>query len=236
MTESQSALLDRLRENNSETIHSVEDEAFGAYGRTVDLPDAEEMTLWAEQILSPDGPVYVPHYAASDNRPWKKALEQTLAGGMPLEIGSCCGANTVMNGMEYHKGHEYILALTPLVLFLGFSGDIRSDWNAGWTWDSSQGRFFFVPRGTAVELYSTTLHLAPCRCGREDFQSLIILPAGTNLELESPPPAGSLLFKRNKWMICHPDAPAAAAGACAGISGENRRISPLDEDILGIQP
>ena len=231
MTNNQSELLSALRQVNSETICSVEEDGFVRYGKVVELPGAAEMRSWADKVIDPAGPVYVPHYPCSDGKSWKKELEDSLAGGMPLEIGSCCGSNTKMNGMEYHKGHEYILALTSLVLFLGFSGDIRKGGEKGWSWDSALGEFFFVPSGTAVELYSTTLHLAPCRCGSEDYRSLIILPDGTNLELESPAPEDDLLFKRNKWMICHPDSPAAKNGACPGITGINRFILPLDKNI-----
>lgn len=231
MRKDQSDLLTRLREANFETIHSAEEDCFARYGILIDLPAVTEMLSWADRTIDPDGPVYVPHYPSCEKEGWKKALEEELAGGMPLEVGSCCGSNTRMNGMEYHKGHEYILALSPLVLFLGFSGDIRRGGASGWSWDSALGRFFFVPGGRAVELYSTTLHLAPCRCGSGDFRSLIILPEGTNLELEKGAAGKGLLFKRNKWMICHPDSPAAASGACPGITGANRFIRPLGSRI-----
>ncbi|MDC7234152.1 MAG: DUF4867 family protein [Spirochaetales bacterium] len=229
MNRDQEELLNALRKRNTEPVSTVEEDHFRLYGRIAEIPGLAGLTDWAEKTIDPEGPVYIAHYPSSEKQSWKRLLEQDLAGGMPLEIGSCCGNNTKMNGMEYHKGHEYIVALTPLVLFLGFSGDIRKGGEAGWEWDSSKGHFFFVPRGTAVELYSTTLHLAPCRTGRENFRSLIILPEGTNTELEDTPAPGSLLFMKNKWMICHPDSPAASRGACPGIRGENRSISPLEE-------
>jgi len=227
----QDDLYSRLCSVNAEVIHPWGAPEFLRYGQSVSLTAFKEMSDWFSSVYNPDGAVYVPHYPSSGSKSWKRDLDYRYFGGMPTQVGSCCGRNTRMNGMEYHKGHEIIAALTPLVLFLGYMPDIRVDFTGKWTWDSSQGDFFFIPAGRCVELYSTTLHLAPCRVGREDFKSLIILPDETNLELEIPPQEGSLLFKKNKWMICHPDSPAAANGAFPGITGSNRYIIPVEDGL-----
>lgn len=217
----------RLCAHNREKIYNCEEESFRKYGQVIRLKQTEDLIRWSETVIEEDGPVYVPHYPSSSGFSWKKELEEELYGGLPLQAGSCCGMNNRMNGMEFHKGHEFILALTPLVLFVGHSRDLITK-EGQWRWDSSWGRFYYVSQGTAVELYSTTMHLAPCRIGPESFKSLILLPEGTNLDLEKPASPDSLLFKKNKWMICHPESPAAGQGACPGIVGENRSIRSLE--------
>jgi len=223
-------LYRRLCSINKDLIRPWGDPDFIHYGQKVSIAHKKEIEEWFSSHYNPDGPVYVPHYDDSRYQTWKTDLENQVFGGMSAQVGSCCGGNTRMNGMEYHKGHEIIIALTPLVLFLGYTQDLHIDFTGKWTWDSSQGEFFFIPAGESVELFSTTLHLAPCRVMREDFKSLIILPAGTNLELDVSPDEGDLLFKKNKWMICHPDSPAAANGAYPGITGSNRSIIPVNSD------
>ncbi|MDY0303211.1 MAG: DUF4867 family protein, partial [Sphaerochaeta sp.] len=69
------------------------------------------------------------------------------------------------------------------------------------------------------------------------FRSLIILPLGTNEELgeadiakkrASSDREAPLLLKRNKWVIAHPERiQLTRQGALAGMTGENRRVTPL---------
>ena len=219
------ALLQALREKNKEKkILTPHDPEFSPLGRLVRLPERETLLRWAEKEVDPEGPVYIAHYESWDGTDTLRRLEQSLYGSFPAQIGSCCGMNTRMNGMEFHKGHEVILALTPLVLILGHQGDVREN-----RWDSSLAEFYFLDAGEAVELYSATMHLAPCRVDARPFRSLIILPRGTNQPLDYPvPEEDPLLFMTNKWLVCHPGSPAAGRGAVAGIAGENWEIRPLE--------
>ena len=47
--------------------------------------------------------------------------------------------------------------------------------------------YFFVPAGTAVELYATTLHYAPCSVDGKEFRCGVVLPRGTNEKLSAAP-------------------------------------------------
>ena len=52
----------------------------------------------------------------------------------------------------------------------------------------------------------------------------VALPKGTNTDLDERVD-GSLLFRRNKWIICHEDNEALKnRGVVAGISGTNFEI------------
>jgi len=91
-----------------------------------------------------------------------------------------------------------------------------------YNWDSNLTKIFFLPAGTVVELYSTTLHLAPSRISKDPFNAVIVLPKGTNTPLETM--AKELLWMKNKWFMAHADSPTAAKGAYVGISGPNHEI------------
>lgn len=88
-------------------------------------------------------------------------MTNELYGEMPLQIGACFGRNLKMNALEYHNCSEVNIAATDLILFLGKRQDIEP----GNRYDTDKAEMFFVPRGTAYEMYATTLHL--CTMQRE---------------------------------------------------------------------
>ena len=72
------------------------------------------------------------------------------------------------------------IAVDDLILILGKQQDIEEDH----TYDTSRMEAFLVPAGTAVEVYATTLHYAPCHVKDEGFRCVIVLPRDTNLDME----------------------------------------------------
>jgi hypothetical protein len=93
---------------------------------------------------------------------------------------------------------------------------------------------FYVPKGTVVEVYETTLHYAPCNAvkngevSKEGFRVIVVLPKDTNTEkpkLSEKNLEDKLLWARNKWLIAHPDSSEAKQGAFVGLSGINIDIS-----------
>lgn len=116
------------------------------------------------------------------------------------------------------------MAVTDFMLVLGHVWEIKDN-----TYRVEDARVFFVPRGTAIEMYQTTLHLSPCRVCDEGFKGVVILPRGTNTPLESKgeavEPEGSLLLQKNKWVIAHPERePLIRQGAHPGLLGENKEL------------
>ena len=82
-----------------------------------------------------------------------------------------------------------------------------------------------MPAGTVIEVYATTLHYAPCNVAASGFKAVVVLPKGTNTEIEriaGHTPEDELLFARNKWLLSHPD--AKIEGSVAGIKGENLSV------------
>ena len=93
------------------------------------------------------------------------------------------------------------------------------------TYDTSLMEAFRIPSGTAVELYATTLHYAPCNASAGGFLVAVVLPKDTNEALEHPHTGGedALLAAKNKWLIGHPEG-GLPEGSYIGLTGENLDI------------
>ena len=95
--------------------------------------------------------------------------------------------------------------------------------------DTAKVKAFKAPAGVLVECYATTLHYAPCSAkAGQGFRVLIGLPLNTNTDYRPGGGANTMdamLWARNKWLIAHPEASEAAAGAYVGLVGENIDIS-----------
>lgn len=205
-------------------IFDVTDERFRPYGRIVAAGDLDELITNLNAVpYPPEKMQYVANTESLANTTAAHRLEQTLYGGVPTETGYCIGHNHLLNCLEFHSSSEINVAATDFVLLLGKRQDIHDDL----TYDTSQLEAFLIPKGTAIEVYATTLHFAPCEApGQDGFRCLVMLPAGTNLDLDftvdTQDPMNRLLFKTNKWLIAHPD--AHKEGAFVGLVGENLRV------------
>lgn len=219
-------MLERLNAVNDVKILSVFDEAFASYGRVVTGVDFTEMIAYMEAHtpIPESGNIYLASVPDLEALPAADTVQKVLYGDMPIQVGYCNGRNTTYNGFEYHKGSEINVAVTDFMLVLGHSWLIREN-----TYRVEDAQPFFVPKGTAIEMYQTTLHLSPCRVCDAGFKGIVILPRGTNTPLEQKPsdPTGEarLLLQRNKWVIAHPQRqPLIRQGAYPGLLGENKEL------------
>ena len=200
-------------------IQKVTDAAFRAYGKVLEGYDFSELLKVMEQQPCPmDDVVYVPSAEALEAVSAAKELAVRAYGGLPIQVGYCNGYNKKLNAVEYHRSSEVDIAQSDLILLLGRQQDIEADH----TYDTAKIEAFYMPAGTAVELYATTLHYAPCSAGEAGFRCVIVLPKDTNLELDFEPRKDGedkLITAKNKWLIAHED--AKIAGAFCGLKGEN---------------
>lgn len=200
-------------------IQSIMDEAYKAYGRVFDGFDVAQLISAMKETDAPaDAVVYYPSIAELEKLPIADDIKNSLFGGLEIQLGYCNGTNNKLNAMEYHRNSEFGVAASDLILLLGKQQDIEEDFS----YDSAKVEAFFVPEGTVYEMYATTLHYAPCSASGKPFRNVVILPAGTNTELEASDrvyPEDKLLTAKNKWLIAH--AEAAIEGAVNGIRGEN---------------
>ena len=94
--------------------------------------------------------------------------------------------------------------------------------------DTAKVKAFRVPAGTAVEVYGTTLHYAPCQTEKTGFRVAVVLPKGTNTEKPAFEPQSeedTWMTARNKWLLAHPDSSEAKSGAHIGLTGKNIDIT-----------
>lgn len=200
-------------------IQSVMDEAYKAYGRVFDGFDATQLVKAMEETQAPaDAVVYYPSIEELEKLPVALDIKNSLFGELEIQVGYCNGTNNKLNAVEYHRSSEIGVAASDLILLLGKQQDIEEDFS----YDSAKIEAFFVPKGTVYEMYATTLHYAPCSVEGKPFRNVVILPVGTNTEVEASfdiQPEDKLLTAKNKWLIAHEE--AGIAGAVNGIKGEN---------------
>ena len=204
------------------TVKKVTDTAFKAYGRVITGYDFSGLLKAMEETPLPEDVIYIPSLPEMEALPEAKELGNGIYGQMPIQIGCCNGHNKKLNAVEYHRDSEVDIAVDDLILILGKQQDIEEDH----TYDTSRMEAFLVPAGTAVEVYATTLHYAPCHVKDEGFRCVIVLPKDTNLDMEPvevKDPEDRLLFARNKWLIGHAQG-GLPEGAFIGLKGENLSV------------
>ncbi len=211
-------------------IYSVNDAEFVKYGRIVNNVDFTELIEALKKTELPEGVAYEPSVASLEATSAMKALTDTTYGEMPIQIGYCNGHNCMLNALEYHRDSEINVAATDAILMLGLKEEVEADF----TYDTSKVKAFFVPAGTAVEVYATTLHYAPCGVDGKGFQVGIVLPKGTNYPLKTKhaavaadgkaPNEDALITAVNKWLIGHAEG-GLDAGSFLGLKGKNLNIN-----------
>lgn len=206
-------------------IKKVTDEAFKKYGRIVDNVDFSALVQKMSETPLPDGVAYEPSVAVLEDASIMEKVSNVVYGEMPVQIGYCNGHNTKLNALEYHRDSEINVAATDAVLMLGSLQDVEADF----TYDTAKVEAFLVPAGTAVEVYSTTLHYAPCDLDNKGFKVSIILPRGTNYPLKTvhqkvegtqAPSEDALITAVNKWLIGHKEG-GLDEGSFLGLKGKN---------------
>lgn len=215
-------MLNKLKNLNKDIaffdVHSPE---FAEYGRVIEGMDVSEICETARQIEMPhEGSVYQASVESFEALYIAKQIEDNVFGTLPAQIGYCYGHSNMLNATEWHACSELNIAVTPLVLILGKRSDIKDG-----RLDSADMKAFYVPEGTVIEVYATTLHFCPCEVSADGFGCVVGLSAGTNIPLDVPT-SDKLLFRKNKWLLAHEDNTALIAkGVVAGIFGENYKIN-----------
>ena len=202
-------------------IANVADPSFAKYGRGIEGRDVAGLMAAMEKTPLPGDVVYEPSEPSLEALPVFSDLRDRLYGELPIQVGYCNGHNKKLNALEYHRSSEIDIAATDLILLLGQQQDIGADF----TYDTAKVEAFFVPAHTAVELYATTLHYAPCQADGSGFRCVIVLPKDTNLPLECGHAGGEdgHLTARNKWLLGHPEG-GLPEGSPMGLIGENLSV------------
>ncbi len=211
--------LKKLNENIA--FYDIFSEEFSDYGRVIDGIAVSAIAEAAKDIPYPDrASAYLPSVEQFEATNAAKQIKEEVFGTLDIQIGYCYGHNDTLNATEWHFSSELNVALTPLVLILGKRSDIKDG-----RIDSGKMKAFYVPFGSVIEVYATTLHFCPCQVSDDGFACVVGLPVATNTPLNAPV-EDKLLFRKNKWLLAHEQNTALIErGAVAGIYGENYKIN-----------
>lgn len=214
-------MLGNLKKLNPEIkLYDVGDKEFISFGRIIKNLDATEIIKEAKKIPMPENSSsYLPSVEAFEKLNIAQTIKNDFFGSMPTQIGYCWGHSNFLNATEWHTSSEINIAITPLVLILGHIWEIEDG-----KIDSSKFKAFYLPAGTIVQVYATSLHFCPCEVDKDGFGCIVGLPQGTNTNLEIKP-SNPMLFRKNKWIIAHTENNVLIEkGVVPGITGTNFEI------------
>lgn len=185
--------------------------------------DASAIIALAEKLPPSEKNVYIASDPELEALSAVRKAEREIFAELPVQAGWCYGGGRSMNGVEWHKSSEVVVAATDCTLILGDPEDISEG-----EYDTSRAVALHLDKGEAAELCPRTLHLAPLAEG-ERFAAAIILPRGTNAPL-----AGGIdgeLRAVNKWLLVHPEnAAGIAAGGKVGVKGINLTLLKNEDE------
>ncbi len=215
-------MLEQLKIKNPEiSLFDVHSKEFESFGRIIDGIDIAEIIVEANKIKN-DGKCsqYLPSVAAFEKLDIAEKIRIDFFGEMDTQVGYCWGNNNFFDATEWHTSSEINIAVTPLVIIVGHLWDVKNN-----TIDTSKFKAFYVPAGTVLECFSTTLHYGPCEVQKEGFGWVVALPKGTNTNLDGEYD-DKLLWAKNKWLISHVDNTSLISeGAVAGVTGVNYKVN-----------
>lgn len=202
-------------------IYDVTDKEFSEYGRVLRDYDFSELLNEMKNLPNPeDSTIYVMSDEKLENLKICETFKNSEFGGIDIQIGYCNGRNTRLNCLEYHKTSELNVFLFDAYLILGKESRIKE-----YKFNTADCKIFFVPAGTGVEIFATTLHYAPChKSAKDGFIVAVVLPRGTNgpkPEFERRTKEDEYLTCNNKWLLAHKESAEAENGAKVALEGEN---------------
>ncbi len=208
--QNENSTLQKLKKlNPSINIISVFDKTFSSFGQILNLNCTSKLLSKLENNteIPNSGNIYKPFVRDWEDEEIVKELSPFY--DKKIEIGYCNGQNTKLNALEWHNCDEINIYSRDVVLFLSTLDDLDNSFSL----NSKNVKTFFIPKNTAILLYKTTLHFSPCKVNKDGFKAIIILEDQTNTEIdnsstsiEDDNPFNSLIFKKNKYIICHKDA------------------------------
>ena len=101
-------------------IQKVTDPAFRRYGKVLEGYNFGPLLKEMKHTPVPEDVVYVPSAEELEALDVEKELKNRAFGGLPVQIGYCNGHNKKLNALEYHRNSEINVAVTDLVLLIGY--------------------------------------------------------------------------------------------------------------------
>lgn len=208
-------MLDKIRQANPQYNINQLDSRFRQYGQVLHI-DVQQAIVYAKRYQNKLA--YDSSIKELEDLSCIQELSMLVYGGLDVMTGSVVGENTVLNGIEYHQCSETIIAVTDYILVVGKRQDLKNN-----EYDSSLCDIFYVPQGTVLELYATTLHYTPI-CVHDSFQTICLLLKGTGDDVKR----NGILKKKNKWFIAHyENKEKIALGDVPGLKGKMIKINKI---------
>lgn len=125
-------------------IKKLKEETIKEYGRIIQGDYFEPLLEKMQRVEYPaEGVEYVMSSEELEEKAVKRKVEETIYGGVPVQIGYCIGKNKRLNALEYHRSPEINIAVDDMILLLGRLQDVEMDFS----YDTSRLEAFYVPAG-----------------------------------------------------------------------------------------
>lgn len=225
-----STIEDFQKKNPDYKILSIDDPDFKKYGEVYTKYDISEVKDYMDKNVKISSPsnFYTPSNKDLEKIPAIQEMGKDIYAFMPIEAGECTGQSTNFSAIEYHQGSETNIMLTDVIMVLGQRStlDTKGEYSP-----SEDGQIFFVPAGTVVEFYSTTLHYAPIKVHDSGFSIIVILIKGSNEELPADFKSDNKrIVKQNKFQLVDSSRKdKIAIGVEVGLTGKLIEMTPLDK-------
>jgi len=117
-------------QNPDLTFYCVQHPSFVKYGQIYhDIQVTSLIQIALVNFPFVKGTIYVASSIDLEKCKCIDKIKRSCFGETEIQAGLCWGDNTKLNGMEYHKSSEVIIAATDLILMLGQRSDITEQ---GW--------------------------------------------------------------------------------------------------------
>ncbi|MGM9904900.1 DUF4867 family protein [Lactobacillus sp.] len=220
--------LEAFRQANPDlTILEASDPDFAQYGVKYDYPLDEIEQVMAQVEMPAKGSSYLQKIPALEKTETIQRIGRDVFAGMPVDAGATIGHTDDFSAFEYHQCSELNIMLDDVLMVLAKRQTLDQ---RGKIDPQKDGQLFYVPKGSIVELYNTTLHYAPIQITKAGYKVIVVVLHGTNLPLpdgfKSDNPR---VVKQGKFQVVHPSRKdKIAQGYQVALTGDLLTTRPLD--------
>lgn len=202
-------------------IKTMKDNIFKEYAKVINIDVEDLLEAMKNDDIESNYTNYIPSDTTLENHQKVQEISKIVYSEEEFIAGKCFGRSHDILGLEYHNSSEVLLALTDFIYVVGHRWDMEGNY-----YDSKNLEAFLIPKGTVIEVYSTTLHYNLLNANDTPYYAICILPKGTGDPLKYG--RNGILKKRNKWFIAHASNIAKIQdGDFAGLTGEVFRLESL---------
>lgn len=208
-------------------LYDVNSPEFSVYGVLYPNYDISRIkTILTSLPLPESGSRYLQSIEALEKEETIQSIGKDIFAGLPINAGATIGYTTDFSAVEFHQSSEVNIALDDVILVLGQ----RQLLEVNQTFDPhTEGKAFYIPAGSVIELFNTTLHYAPVEVFEHGYRVVVVVVEGTNTALPSDfHSQNPRVVKKGKFQVVHPSRKdKIAQGYQVGMSGELMTFNPL---------